>query len=93
VRLGRIAHFLGRHDPGAKRAGSIKILSWNELAGMALPLTDRSVIVTGVARHHLLPVALRDVPATPSDDHRQFAFVIERVRRRRPYHLLAMSDL
>src|SRR5580698_6276266 len=71
----------------------MKILARNELTGMALPFTDRTVVVTGIAGDHAFPLRLFHVAAAAADDHGQFALVIKCDRCVGPYHLLRMSDL
>ena len=93
MRLGRIAHFVGRHDPGAKGAGLEEIFPRNELAGVPLIFADRAFVVAGIPRHHALPVFLGDVTAALAYDHRHLALVIERHGRVRAHHRRAVSDL
>lgn len=76
----------------AEAAGFEAILAGHEPRGMPLALGYRSVLVTRIPGHDVLPVFLFHMPATPPDDHRQFFLIIERRGDVRPHHRVAMLE-
>ena len=78
VLFGNVSDLVRGDDPRAEAAGVGEILARGVLAGMALPLAHAAVVVAGIAGDHRTGVGRLDVPAGPSDHHRQFALVIQR---------------
>src|SRR3954447_11851164 len=90
----RIAHRIGRRDPGTERVERRAVLALVPLApAFELELAFADVIADGVAGDHLGGIGAQvEIAGRPSDHHRQLDLVVGLDRAARDQHVVGGAD-
>ena len=90
-----IGNFVGFNEAGTEGTESIEGFSATPLAapGVFLPIAGADIIGAGVARHIVESFGCGDIFTIPSDDHGEFAFVIDLVALKMTRELNGISRI